>query len=317
MLTIVQALLLGATAGITFRIAAHAFGVPIARNAARLLLLNPWLYWMTTVPMCVLLQMALCTGFLFLLFVRRGGVAAASTAAACATGAVAAALALIHAAMLLSVAMLLAGAALLELRRGPAGLRRIGVAAAVTIVGIAPWTARNWAVFDRFMPVAANAGLSYFVGSAHRGHGELSGRLLPENVFGPEAGREGLFIAGVPGSYDEVTHFFGVRDPAVNDRLDRLMVGHVLEDIPRFATKLMLNGLEFYLPIVFPLLRGSAPSPLERIHAAPGSSCVPRSTPACGCWPWWPCCGRRPDAVESSPGSCSASRPSQFPISRS
>ena len=44
----------------------------------------------------------------------------------------------------------------------------------------------------------------------------------------------------------------------------------------------MLNGLEFYFPIVFPLLRGSAPSPLERIQAAPGK--LVRSAFYAGVW---------------------------------
>jgi len=266
-LTVLQSLLLGATCSSTFLLAQRWFGDETARIASRLLLINPWLYWMTTVPMAPLLQMALYVWLVRLLFAGGPGerVASPSLLAGCVAGA----LALTHGSMLLSIPLLFGVAGVLALWRDPPSLRRLAVASLLTVACVAPWTARNWSVFQRFIPVASNAGLAYFAGSAHWGQGKVSGTVRPEDIWGAPAAIEGLHMAGIDRPYDEVIHFYGLRDVELDARLQDLALAHAREDVPRLFAKVALNGLENYFPIVFQLVRGSDSTPLERALASP------------------------------------------------
>lgn len=266
-LTVLQSLLLGVICASTFRLAARWFGEGTARVATRLLLINPWLYWMTTVPMAPLLQTALYLWLLRLLFACRPGGRVASPSLL--AGPVAGALALTHGSMLLSIPLLFGVAGVLALWRDPPSLRPLALATLLTVACIAPWTARNWVVFHRFIPVASNAGLAYFAGSAHWGHGQLTGATPPEEIWGAPAAIEALYMTGVDKPLNEVTHYYGMRDVQLDARLQRLALAHATEDLPRLFSKMALNGLENYFPIVFPLVQGSQPTLLERALASP------------------------------------------------
>ena len=281
-LTVVQVLLLATAVASTFRLGARWFGVDTARLASRLMLVNPWLYWMTWVAMSPLLQLALFVWLLRALFAQGSGTRVSS--ASLWAGPLAAALALTHGAMLFSIALLFATAGALALRSAPAlpALRRLALIGGLTLACVAPWTLRNWLVFDRFIPVATNAGFAYFAGSAHWGHGSPSGRLSPEMVFGTPAADEGLYLAGLPDRYEDVAHFYGLRDVALNARLDALAFDHAREDLPRLARKMGLNALENYFPIVFSLVRHPADSLLER--ALSGKLRLVRSLFYAGLW---------------------------------
>lgn len=265
-LVVLQSLLLGTICASTFRLAARWFGDATARVATRLLLINPWLYWMAAVPMAPLLQTALYIWLLRLLFAWGPGERISSPSLL--AGGVAGALALTHGSMLLTIPLLFGVAGVLALR-DPASLRRLALASLLTVACIAPWTARNWTVFHRVIPVASNAGLAYFAGSAHWGHGPLTGTTPPEEIWGAPAAIEGLHMAGVDRPLEEVTHFYGLRDVELDARLQSLALAHAREDVPRLLTKMALNGLENYFPSVFPLVRGSQPTLLERLLSSP------------------------------------------------
>jgi 4-amino-4-deoxy-L-arabinose transferase-like glycosyltransferase len=267
-LTGMQVLLLGATAASAYQIAGRWFGAGSARLAVRLLLLNPWLLWMTAVAMCPLLQLTLYTWLLRALFASGPGPRVSSTSPW--AGVAAGALALTHGAMPVTIALLFGAAGLLALRRGGASLAPLAAAAALALACIAPWTVRNWMVFQRLIPVASNAGLAYFAGTAHWGQGPLTGKVPPHWVMGSTAGDEGMRIAGILGRYDDLAHFYGLRDVAVSERLDALAREHARADLPRLASKLVLNGLEYYWPIVFYALRAPDESVLARVLAARG-----------------------------------------------
>ncbi|HEX5067845.1 MAG TPA: hypothetical protein VFY49_17120 [Myxococcota bacterium] len=266
-LVVLQSLLLGAICASTFRLAARWFGEGTARVATRLLLIDPWLYWMTTVPMVPLLQTALYLWLVRLLFAWGPG--SRVTSPSLLAGLAAGALALTHGSMLVTIPVLFGVAGVVALRRDPAALRKLALASLLIVACVAPWTARNWVVFHRLIPVASNAGFAYFAGSAHWGQGALSGKSPPEDIWGAPAGAEGLYMAGVAETYEEASHYYGLRDIELDARLGRLALAHAREDLPRLFTKIALNGLENYFPIVFPLVRGSQPTALERVLGSP------------------------------------------------
>lgn len=265
-LTLIQVLLLAAAVSSTFKLGARWFDSDTARLASRLMLVNPWLYWMTCVAMSPLLQLALFIWLLRALFARGDGerVSSASPWA----GPLAAGLALTHGAMALTLVMLFGVAGLLALRRGLPALRNLVLAGLLTAACIAPWTLRNYLVFHRLIPVATNAGFAYFAGSAHWGQGPLTGKLSPEMIYGTPAGEEGLYLAGLPLRYEDVAHFYGLRDVDLDAQLGTLAVAHAREDLPRLARKMGLNFLEDYFPITFSLVRHPSPSFIERLMSA-------------------------------------------------
>ena len=267
-LTAVQIVLLAAGAASTFALAARWFGPGTARIAFWLLILNPWLLWLTTLPMVPIAQMACYVWLLRALFAAAPDARVSPPSAW--AGLPAGALALIHGAMPVTIALLFAAAGVVALRRDVHALKPLAAAAALMVVCIAPWSLRNWLVFQRFVPVATNAGLAYFAGTAHWGQGPLSGTVPPEAVWGQAAGSEGMWIAGVDTPYAQAAHYYGLRDIALSQKLDALAWQHAREDLPRLATKLALNGLEYYLPVVFPALRSSEVPWSARLLHAPG-----------------------------------------------
>jgi hypothetical protein len=77
-------------------------------------------------------------------------------------------------------------------------------------------------------------------------------------------------MAGIDEPFDDVVHYFGLRDLAMSDRLDRLMIEHIEADPLRFAHKLVLNAFEYYFPVIFPLFVTEGRSWVEAALYAPG-----------------------------------------------
>ncbi|MGF1554027.1 MAG: glycosyltransferase family 39 protein [Paracoccaceae bacterium] len=88
-----------------------------------------------------------------------------------------------------------------------AALRRAALVLGVVVVCVAPWTARNYAVFDAFVPVSTNFGANFWMGNGAGTEGEY--RPLPDDVKGlPEPERSSILlhralddIAAEPGAF--------------------------------------------------------------------------------------------------------------------
>lgn len=246
---VLQSLLVGLTCALAFDLARRVFHLRAARACLLLLLSYPWLYWHVKNPMNVIAQMAFTTLVLYLigreLSIARDGDAATrqrfSPAAALALGLAAGSAILTHGTMLLSVPVLLAGAAVLGLRFGSTRTVKVSIVAGlIALFVLAPWTYRNWRVTGQFMPVVGGAGLQYFFGHVHWGFdGQDDGHHRWDRI-----------VAASVGATRDVTHFWGFKDPALEAEANRRMAEDLRAHPARFAKRVALNAVEFYIPIV-------------------------------------------------------------------
>jgi len=249
-LTLFQAGLVGVTAMCTFAIARSFSGLGVARVAAALVALNPWVIWLTRNPLSSIAQMCLFTLCCYLaLLWWRGGTGLGRHRffrSPWSFGVSLGALALSHGAMLFPVAVLLVAL----LARAPRGLRaRVVAAALVATACVVPWTARNWLETGRLIPVAGNAGIVYFLGNAHW-------RLHEPEPNSPLSVQDRtLRHAGINTHAAETLHYWGTLDPD----LDALAQQHMLSDIAEhgsdFLLKVTLNAIEYYFPVLHPAVR--------------------------------------------------------------
>jgi len=258
-LTGFQALLIGLTAALTFRLASRLFNHEVARVAVLVFLANPWIYWVVRNPMTPILQMFLYAWFFDVLLVGTGWSARATGKtsdehpsgfwiASLKLGLLGGALILTHGAMLLTVVFLVAigfGTAIGTRQRARASV--FAVAGVIVVLCVAPWTYRNWVTFHRLIPVATNAGYAYFLGNAHWGLGDAPGGPWPGDK------ERALALAGVSLEVREAEHFFGIRDVELDVSLNSKMKEDVLDNPGRLAIKMILNGLEYYFPVAHPL----------------------------------------------------------------
>lgn len=246
---LLQSLLVGATCWLLFDLASRSFGTRIARYSVGLLLGYPWLYWHVKDPMNIVTQTMLACLMLNLMVRElpatdaRRRRATHWLLASVLLGAVMACAMLTHGTMLLSIPLILllwigVGIAM----RNERPVRVAVVAGAVTLAFIAPWTWRNWKVAGRFIPVVGNSGYAYFWGNAHW-------RFPGDQTQGKER-RRALVLAGVDDEISDACHFSGLKDPQLDRQVNRRMVEHIRTHPAQFAEKTLLNGAEFYFPVV-------------------------------------------------------------------
>ena len=253
-LILVQSALVGFIGVLIFKIAKYLFNVSVARISVGLFLLNPWVYWNAKNPMTPILQAMLYTLFAafvgseLLVIFGRGTPPSRIRLwfKRLAIGALAAALALTHGAMLavdiaLLLVLLVAGIA----RRNRQALKTSIIAVATMSVLIAPWTYRNWVVFHRFIPVVAGSGLAYFNGNAH-----WAGIVPEPQRKGESCNDAGLRAAGIEGTEAARTHWKGLKDVELEDKVNKKMVEHIRAHPGAFMKKVLLNAVEYYFPML-------------------------------------------------------------------
>jgi hypothetical protein len=253
-LVIWQGAMLGGVGALTFLMAHRLFGLATARVAMLVLWTDPFMFVVVKNPNSVVVQ-----GFLYVSLVALIGRSLAPILGLGGTGsehspvwkpavpigAAAGALVLTHGSALLSFAILLGAALLVVLVRGSQGkVRTYAIAVLVAAAVIAPWTLRNWLVFDRFIPVAGNAGYAYFLGNAYWGISRPS--LQGEGTLQAA----GLRYAGIDPDEEQqsVVAFYGITDPNLNARLNASMLDHMRRNPAAFLKKVCLNAVEFYFP---------------------------------------------------------------------
>jgi len=259
---LMQSLMVGATCLLLFDLVSMTVGKRAARSAVGILLAYPWLYWHVKNPMNVITQM-LCVMLIVnlimqeLLDARKAGDRGSSTICKLRPvllGLAVAAAMLTHASLLVSAPLMLLGiAAVGAVRRDARLVYGPLIAGAVTVILVAPWTYRNWIVSGRFVPVTSNSGFLYFAGNTHWGLDGQDSRINQmERAFA---------MAGVSAKASEVIQFWGVMDAKLQAELDKRMVEHALSHPGLLATKVLLNSMEFHMPVVYDAL---GPSSLGR-----------------------------------------------------
>lgn len=247
-LIVLHSLLFGITCMLLYRLADRLFGPRVARGSVACFLLYPWVYWHVKNPMSVITQ----TFFVVLLAEmlcrelhtgpgsphdespsRRWGRTAGLALAA--SGGI-----LTHGAALVSAPCLVLLSVVVHLaRRRYRSAGRLLAAGILAILLVAPWTYRNWCVTGRLVPVASNAGFAYFLGEVHWSD-EAPSPAKARSTF-----QETLDMLEI-GPAD--VHYWGIKDPAVDARLNAMMKAHATSNPARLARKCALNAIEFYLP---------------------------------------------------------------------
>jgi len=247
-LIFIQSIMAGCIAVLIFRIAKYFFGLLTAQAAVFIFLLNPWVYWNAKNPMTVVLQGLLYTLFAvlagreILIAINRYN-APTSKFSRFLIGITAAALALTHATMLAVTLASLLILLIIAIARRNNQVIKSSIAAAITmVILIAPWTYRNWVVFDRFIPIAGGGGLAYFNGNVHW-------KGIMSQHKGESYIDAGLRAAGIEGTEATVTHWKGLKDIALEDKINAKMKEDLRQHPRAFLKKLLLNAVEYYFPM--------------------------------------------------------------------
>jgi hypothetical protein len=249
LLVVLQSALLGAMGLLLFRLGERLYGLRVARVSLAMFLAYPWVYFQVKNPMSIVLQALLylaLADFAVSLLLDRPGDRRARPAWRDGLG-----LGLLTGAAILTHASMLISATAIVLIVLAEGLRRrsrrlalcAGVALAIAAATVAPWTIRNWLVAKQFIPVASNAGLTYFAGNAHWG---LGGPAIPSG--GDEIAIT-LQHAGVSEAHRPDFKFFGALDPALSADLDARAKRDIRAHPGQFALKCALNLLDDFLPL--------------------------------------------------------------------
>jgi hypothetical protein len=254
-LVLLHSLMIGAVCFFLFDLASRTSGPRIAGMAVVVLLLYPWLYWHAKNPMNIITQML---GLVFMLdlmaseFLQPERPVLAiypfshPNGRLVVTGISAALLALTHGTTLPAITiMLLLIFAVGIVRRNRHMILAAVIPGVVAAVVIAPWTYRNWRVIHRFVPVVQAAGFAYYLGNVHWGFG------LDGGVVSDVSEREHMFaVPGLP-DFSNTIRFCGVTDAATANALSDWMVKDMKTHPTQLLSKIMLDAMEFYFPIVY------------------------------------------------------------------
>ena len=252
-IVIPQSILVGFIGMMIFKIAEKLYNQTVAAVALFLFLINPWVYWNAKNPMTPILQT-----FLYLIFAYFTAIELLEIfgllADKCKSwrllrglviGAAGAGLALTHAAMLPIVFILILILFITALFRNTRHLLTVLVAVIVAVCFIAPWTYRNWVVFNRFMPISGGGGLAYFNGNVHWSGIEAEPQRPGESYIDAS-----LRVLGIEGTEATCTHWKGFKDIKYEELANRKMAEHVKNHPVLFVKKIVLNSVEYYFPVL-------------------------------------------------------------------
>jgi len=267
---ILNAAFLSGSAFLLYKFAIKYFNPRLALISVGVLVLNPWVLWSLKNPNTPIFQMFIVTAFGALILhhffppeeLKKKSIFGSGVA----LGLVGAILALTHGAMLPTVITVFGFCFIVGwVKKQGAWMKMTSLALVVLLLAVAPWTYRNWLVTGRFVPVAGNTGLAYYLGNAHWELGEPDPTLdLPkdDSVLFHEKTRVLLFM-GIDRPQHEILQFFGIRDPDLDAQLTQKAIHHALENPDLLIKKIFLNGLEFYFP-VFYCLAPPDPHPMSK-----------------------------------------------------
>jgi hypothetical protein len=223
----------------------------VAVTALLLFLVNPWVYWNAKNPMTSILQTFLYLFFAYFAAIElldvfgllKGKLKYGFIVRGIIIGLTGASLALSHAAMLAVVFIFTFILFITALCKSTKHLLAMLIMVMVTVCLIAPWTYRNWVVFNRFIPVSGGGGLDYFNGNMHWTGIEAEPRRRSEDFIDAS-----FRIMGIEGTEKTLTHWKGFIDIKLEELANRKMIEHIKEHPALFIKKLVLNAIEYYFP---------------------------------------------------------------------
>ena len=242
-IVIPQSVLVGFIGMMIFRIARQLYNRNIAVVALLLFLINPWVYWNAKNPMTPILQTFLYLIFSYFIAMELFDKNSSKPLKGLIIGIAGAALSLTHAAMLPVVLFFIAVLFIKAVMRDRNKILTSAVAGLVVICLIAPWTYRNWVVFNRFIPISGGSGLAYFNGNVHWDFIEQQPQKKGEGYIDAS-----LRVLGIRGSEANDIHWKGFKDIKYEDLAGRKMVEHIKNHPVLFMKKFVLNTIEYYFP---------------------------------------------------------------------
>ena len=270
LLVVVQSLMIGCINALTFEIASKLFNSTVAKIAVWIFLINPWVYWNAKNPMTPVLQGTL---YLILVYILGRELILLVTdktkssskkwvPISLAIGFTGAGLSLTHGTMLATTSVLLIGYVGVGVLKRNLYAVKNGVFAIITVVAlIAPWTYRNWVVFNRFIPVVGGAGLGYFNGNVHWAYTEPIPKQEAEHTI-----TASLRVSGIKGTAETHSHWWGLKDIELEDKINKRMVADIRRRPLNFIQKIALNAIEFYFPALsYPFLAAKKGLKLEPV----------------------------------------------------
>ncbi len=239
-----QGILVGLIGMMIFKIARQLYNQNVGKIALLIFLINPWLYLNAKNPTTAILQ-----AFLYIIFAyftvlelfNKSGLKPLQMGLI--IGVVGAGLALTHAAMLPLIVLLIGILFTTSLIKNQKKISTTVSAVLLMICLIAPWTYRNWIVFDRFIPVSGGAGLAYFNGNVHWLGIEAEPQKAGESYIDAS-----LRVLGIEGTEQTRTQWSGFKDINLEDFANKKMIGHMKSHPILFLKKFILNAVEYYFP---------------------------------------------------------------------
>ncbi|HBG28772.1 MAG: hypothetical protein A2Y10_07080 [Planctomycetes bacterium GWF2_41_51] len=239
-----QSILVGFIGMMIFKIARQLYNQNIASIALLLFLINPWVYWNAKNPMTAILQT-----FLYLIFTYCVGKNLFAVNGfkpyryGLFLGLSGAALILSHAAML-PVAILLIGVIFfVSVFKCPKKIYTAVISIVLIVILVAPWTYRNWIVFQKFIPVAGGGGLAFFNGNVHWQGVEEGPQKKGESYIDASAR-----VIGIDGNEATLTHWKGFKNIEHEQIANQQMTEFIKNNPGLFAKKITLNAIEYYFP---------------------------------------------------------------------
>lgn len=239
-----QSLLVGFIGMLIFKIARQIFNLNIARFSLLFFLINPWVYWNAKNPMTAILQT-----FLYLIFTYLVGKALFEKNNfrpifyGLFIGLSGAALILSHAAMLPVAAFFVIVLFTKSIFKDRKKIIAPLIAGLMVICLVAPWTYRNWVVFNKFIPVSGGGGLAYFNGNVHWDFIEPQPQKKGESYIDAS-----LRVLGIPGTEATCTQWKGFKDIENEELANKKMTEHIRNHPAIFIKKVALNAIEYYFP---------------------------------------------------------------------
>ena len=257
-IVIPQSVLVGFIGLMIFRIANRLYNQTVAAVALLLFLINPWVYWNAKNPMTPTLQTFLYLIFSYFVVIELLEIFGLLPdrhkswwlSHGFIIGSAGAGLALTHAAMLPMVFIFMLILFVTAIFRDTRHLLTALAAVIVAVCFIAPWTYRNWIVFDRFIPISGGGGLAYFNGNVHWDFIEQQPQKPTEGYIDAS-----LRILGIDGTEKTHTHWKGFKDIRLEELANRKMSEHIKNHPALFIKKVILNSIEYYFPVLtYPFL---------------------------------------------------------------
>ena len=254
---LLHSLMLGCVGALIFTIARESFNLSIARGAVAIFLANPWLYANVKNPLTPVLQCLLYTTFIYVL--RKEVVPLPIDHISPPSrrhfppwliiGSIGGLLSLTHGTLIAVNGASIALLVVLSLRtRNVRLVRTMALAGLVSMIIVAPWTYRNWAAFDRFIPVVGGAGVMYLYQYQHWSQEDPWPRPLDNTATTPTAARSEF-------ADPSVWKFRGVTSRRL-DSVANTEASRLVRTRPDVLVKgLALNAIAYYFPSAAEIIR--------------------------------------------------------------